>query len=131
MQHRTVGLPRAFGFLLVPQFPMMGFAAATEPLRAANRLSDRELYTWSVVSADGAPVTASSGIDIVADQSLEDVGRFDTLFVVAGLEAHKYEDRQVFAGLRRISRRGSRISPVSILWIVAAVAVGLQRACAN
>ncbi len=30
-----------------------------------------------------------------------------------------------------ISRRGSRISPVSILWIVAALAVGLQRACAN
>jgi hypothetical protein len=30
-----------------------------------------------------------------------------------------------------ISRRGSRISPVSILWIVAALAVGLQRACAT
>ena len=30
-----------------------------------------------------------------------------------------------------ISRRGSRFSPVSILWIVAALAVGLQRACAN
>ena len=37
------GLPRAFGFLLVPLFPMMGFAAATEPLRAANRQSGREL----------------------------------------------------------------------------------------
>ncbi len=30
-----------------------------------------------------------------------------------------------------ISRRGSRFSPISILWIVAALAVGLQRACAN
>ena len=30
-----------------------------------------------------------------------------------------------------ISRRGSRISPISILWIVAALAVGLQRACAT
>jgi hypothetical protein len=30
-----------------------------------------------------------------------------------------------------ISRRASRISPVSILWIVAALAVGLQRACAT
>ena len=30
-----------------------------------------------------------------------------------------------------VSGRGSRISPVSILWIVAALAVGLQRACTN
>ncbi len=30
-----------------------------------------------------------------------------------------------------ISRRGSRFSPISILWIVAALAVGIQRACAS
>ena len=30
-----------------------------------------------------------------------------------------------------ISRRGSRFSPISILWIVAALAVGIQRACAT
>lgn len=109
----AAGLPRTFGFLLVPLFPMMGFAAATEPLRAANRLSGRQLYAWRVVSADGRPVTASSGIDIVADLSLEEVERLDTLFVVAGLEAHKYQDRQVFAGLRRLSRRGCRIGAIS------------------
>ncbi len=66
-----------------------------------------------MVSADGRPVTASSGIDIVADLSLEEVERLDTLFVVAGLEAHKYQDRQVFAGLRRLSRRGCRIGAIS------------------
>ncbi len=110
---QAAGLPRTFGFLLVPLFPMMGFAAATEPLRAANRLSGRQLYAWRVVSADGRPVPASSGIDIVADLSLEAVERLDTLFVVAGLEAHKYQDRQVFAGLRRLSRRGCRIGAIS------------------
>ena len=31
------------GFLLVPEFPMMAFAAAVEPLRAANRLSGRRV----------------------------------------------------------------------------------------
>ncbi len=30
-----------------------------------------------------------------------------------------------------ISRRRSRFSPISILWIVAALAVGIQRACAT
>ncbi len=112
-KYRGGGLPRAFGFLLVPQFAMMSFAAATEPLRAANRLAGRELYSWCVVSADGTPVPASSGIDIVADRGLDDVGRLDTLFVVAGLAAHKYKDRQVFARLRRISRGGCRIGAMS------------------
>jgi transcriptional regulator GlxA family with amidase domain len=92
---------------------MMSFAAATEPLRAANRLSGRQLYSWQVISAEGRPVPASSGIDIVADRSLEEVGRLDTLFVVAGLDAHKYQDRQVFARLRRISRSGCRIGAMS------------------
>lgn len=112
-KERAPDQTRTFGFLLVPLFPMMGFAAATEPLRAANRLSGHQLYAWRVVSADGTPVPASSGIDIVADLALDQVERLDTLFVVAGLEAHKYHDRQVFAGLRRLSRRGCRIGAIS------------------
>ena len=43
-------------FLLVPEFSMMSFASAVEPLRIANRLSGRPLYRWFVVSKDGQPV---------------------------------------------------------------------------
>ena len=43
--------PRAeiFGFLLVPQFSMMAFVSALEPLRVANRLGQRALYRWIIL----------------------------------------------------------------------------------
>ena len=47
-------LPERIGFLLVPQFSMMAFFSAVEPLRVANRLSGQELYSWHIFSADGS-----------------------------------------------------------------------------
>ena len=38
--------PQTVGFLLVPGFALMSYAAAMEPLRAANLLSGQELYRW-------------------------------------------------------------------------------------
>ena len=35
---------QTFGFILLPGFALMSFAAATEPLRAANLLAGRPLY---------------------------------------------------------------------------------------
>ena len=54
--------PLTVGFLLVPNFSMMAFASAVEPLRSANRQSGEELYRWRLFSADGSPVVASNGI---------------------------------------------------------------------
>ncbi|MFP3480561.1 GlxA family transcriptional regulator, partial [Burkholderia sp. SIMBA_057] len=34
------------GFFLVPNFSMMALSSATEPLRAANRMSGKPLYSW-------------------------------------------------------------------------------------
>ena len=56
--------PYHVGFLLIPGFPIMAFAAAVEPLRAANRLRGRMLYDWRLFSRDGRPVRASNGIDV-------------------------------------------------------------------
>ena len=54
---------------------MIAFAGAIEPLRIANRMADRTLYEWRVVSASGGPVTASNGVALQADGGLEPVGR--------------------------------------------------------
>ena len=59
--------PEKFGFLLVPDFSMIGFSSAVEPLRVANRLCGRPLFSWHIFSVDGAPVQASNGMAIVAD----------------------------------------------------------------
>src|SRR5690606_25616604 len=53
---RPAALPQKVGFLLLPLFSMMAFTPAVEPLRAANRLSGRTLYSWHTASIDGKPV---------------------------------------------------------------------------
>jgi AraC family carnitine catabolism transcriptional activator len=52
--------------MLLPEFSMMAFTAAIEPLRAANRMSGERLYSWHTFSLDGAPVIASNGVHILA-----------------------------------------------------------------
>ncbi len=58
--HRT----RHIGFLLQPNFTMMAVCSAIEPLRMANQLSGEKLYSWTMISEDGHPVSASDGLSL-------------------------------------------------------------------
>ena len=60
--------PIRMAFVLVPQFPMLAFASAIEPLRAANRLAEETLFEWTLATVDGKPVCASNGIEIGTGQ---------------------------------------------------------------
>ena len=95
-----------FSFFLLPNFSMMAFTAAVEPLRSANRMSGSDLYRWRVISKDGRPVGASSRLEVVADIAMADVASCDMLFVCGGIDTHRYKDRQVMAWLRRLARQG-------------------------
>ncbi len=96
---------RRIGFLLVADFSMIAFASAVEPLRMANRLSQKTLYQWRVVSQDGAPVTASNGLKIEADSAMGDVGRLDMLFVCGGVNISRAADKQLGQWLRRMAQQ--------------------------
>ena len=115
MFHRKpASLPERVGFFLVPQFAMLSFASALEPLRSANRLSGRALYSWHILSKDGGPVLASNGIPVVSEASIDQAPALDALVVCAGIDAHLYEDRAVFAWLRRMARRPIEIGAISL-----------------
>lgn len=106
--------PVRLAFLLVPQFSMMSFAAALEPLRSANRLAGRNLYEWQLASVDGRPVEASSGIRIAVATSLAEIARPDMLVVCASLEPEQYaRERRVLPVLRRLARHGCRVGGLS------------------
>ena len=63
--------PQKIGFLLLNQFSMIAFASAVEPLRAANRQTNKTLFEWVVVSADGQGSTASNGMLLKANTVLK------------------------------------------------------------
>jgi AraC family carnitine catabolism transcriptional activator len=98
--------PEAVGFLLVPRFSMMAFVSAVEPLRVANRLADRPLYRWEIVSGDGNAVAASNGMALVADRSIREPATYAKLVVCAGFEPERSYDRSVARWLRQADRYG-------------------------
>ena len=59
-----------FGFLQVPNYSMIAFSSAIEPLRMANRNSGKELYRWSIYTIDGLTEKASNNLEITPDASI-------------------------------------------------------------
>lgn len=104
---------RQLGLLLVPHFPMMAFSSAVEPLRAANLISGKELYRWHLLSADGEPVQASSGIAVLPDGPLETAPRLDSVFVCGGLDPQEFDDPRALAWLRERAQAGTAVGALS------------------
>jgi transcriptional regulator GlxA family with amidase domain len=102
-------LPQQIAFLLVPNFSMIAFTSAVEPLRLANRASGKELYRWHLFTSDGKPVHASNGIQLTPSGAVDQVLNYHTVILCSGIDGHLYEDRNVFAVLRRAERQGADI----------------------
>ena len=105
--------PEAVGFLLIPGFALLPYACAVEPLRAANVLSGRTLYTWRHFSPDGAPAAASNGVVIGAAPLTAEPAGIDTLFACAGGNPATFRHAPTLARLRQLDRQGVRIGGIS------------------
>lgn len=93
------------GFLLVPGFSQLAFSSALEPLRMANHLTDQQLYSWHLLSRDGAPVRASSGLATGVDAPMQQAPPLDLALVCAGLEVQRHCERDTLQWLRRLAGR--------------------------
>jgi len=105
--------PTHVGFLLVPNFALLAYACAIEPLRAANLLSGKPLYRWSHISIDGQPSCASNGVSIQPDFRVGDSERFDYVFVCAGGNPTLFAHPPTLAWLRQLVRRRVRVGGIS------------------
>jgi transcriptional regulator GlxA family with amidase domain len=100
-------------FVLLSGFPILGYAAATDFLRAANEASGGGLYHWTHVGLDDEPVVAAGGIEIACPQSIAAATQFDYVFVCAGEAALTCRDALLFAWLRRQASHGATIGGIS------------------
>lgn len=105
-------LPEAFAFVMVPEFTMMPVTAAIEPLRLANRMSEKTLYRWTMHSLDGKPVAASNGILAMVNGDLDAVPDNATIVVCAGLDVQRHTEKRLLSWLRKAARRGRSIGAV-------------------
>ncbi len=105
--------PQKVGFFLIPGFALMSYAAAIEPLRAANLLSGRSLYEWCHISPDGEAARASTGALVPCDLAAGDEVALDLLIVCAGGEPATFDDARTLAWIRRHAAHGTVIGGVS------------------
>lgn len=100
---------RRFVFVLLDRFTMLSFSCAIEPLRLANYVAGRTLYTWALAGEGGVEATCSNGATFKLDMGLEDVDREDTILVCGGMDIQRATTKPVLNWLRREARRGNVI----------------------
>ncbi|MEM9138846.1 MAG: GlxA family transcriptional regulator [Pseudomonadota bacterium] len=100
-------------FLLIQEFSMLSVASAIEPLRGANRLLDRQAYSWRLISHDGEAVKASNGMNVTVEGALNAPQSGDFLFVCAGLDADPPYRQKLNAALQRAGRQGIVLGSLS------------------
>ncbi len=100
------------GFLLIPDFSMIGFASAVEPLRLANRVSGESVYSGLTYSIDGEPVAASNGIPIIVDAPLSEARGLHAMFVCTGVKVRRYLEKPILTALRRMATHGTDIGGI-------------------
>ncbi len=131
-------IKRSLVFFLIPDFTMVAFATALEPLRIANRMLGYDAYQWRLASYDGRPVNASNGVECAVNGSLDDERRKlagpdrpSIVFVCSGINVEKYSNRSVFAWLREEYNRGVGVGGLCTgAHVLAAAGLLSNRRCA-
>ncbi|MGC1495948.1 MAG: GlxA family transcriptional regulator [Sulfitobacter sp.] len=98
--------PRRFVFVLLENFTLLSFASAVECLRIANRMSEREAYSWQIVGEGGDTMASSSGAVFALDGDLEDLSRDDTVMICSGINVQAATTKKLLGWLRREARKG-------------------------
>ncbi|TMV09726.1 GlxA family transcriptional regulator [Ruegeria sediminis] len=106
------GPPQKFYFLLLPKSTMLAVAAAIEPLRIANQLTKKQLYTWHTMTETGEPVTCSNGLRITPDEAMAPLPADAMGFVCAGVEPERSHSPAVLNWLRREYRFGRSLGGI-------------------
>ncbi len=103
---------KRFSFLLLPNFTLLAFSSALEPLRIANQLSQKPLYKWDIISEDGQSVRSSSGVDIAVRGSIDDLSQDSHLLVCSGNLGTAGASDKTLARLRRHQRFGGGLGGI-------------------
>lgn len=106
-------LPLQIGILVLPDSNMLSLAATIDPLRAANRFSQRPLFEWQLYSTDGEPVRLTTGIQLNAEQlpaaaSIE----FSVFIVLCGFNVDQHASSVLIRKIRNIASRVDAIGGV-------------------
>ena len=111
--------PLSVGILILPDSNMLSLAACVDPLRAANRRAQRQVFSWHLVSPVGDEITLTSGIAIQT-LPLDTRPDFDVLIIVAGFNLIDHATPSLIRQIRSVAPRMRAIGGVDGgSWILA------------
>lgn len=102
-------MPRHFVFVLMDKFSLLSFASALDSLRIANRMADKQLYTWTLSGEGGDSISCSAGTEFKLDRDLDELQRDDVVLICGGVDVQAATTKRILNWLRREARRGLRI----------------------
>lgn len=123
--------PLQVDLLVLPEASLLSLASVMEPMRGANRVAGRALFTWRLVSPTGAAVASSSGLPIAVDGAFggamdgtlggaATTGAAEAVVAISSFNVDRHGDARVLAGLRAAARRGAAMGGVEAgSWLLA------------
>lgn len=101
---------QSFAFILLPGFSAIAFFSALEPLRIANRLAGKLLFSWTIHGPAGDHVAASNGMEIRTDRVIPN--KPDALILCAGFDPLDHVQPALLGQIRRIWRAGCQVGAI-------------------
>jgi transcriptional regulator GlxA family with amidase domain len=103
--------PLRISVLVLDDSNTLSFAAAVDPMRAANRQARKRLFDWTYATAAGNPALLTSGVHVPGD-AIAHVTPPDLLLVIAGFNLASHDTPNLRASLRRLARAGSTLAGI-------------------
>ncbi len=100
------------GLLLIDNFALMSFSSVVEPLRAANLLSEKQLYKITHLSSRNIS-KSSNGTKVDTIIIGNENEKLDIIFVCAGGDPFSFKNKKVFDWLRKKARDGAILAGIS------------------
>ncbi|RDL44776.1 GlxA family transcriptional regulator [Marinomonas piezotolerans] len=96
-----------YGFLLMPQFSMLGFSSAIEALHMANWVSGKELYRFCTIGQNTKEVLSNSGVTTVADYLTNEAPLdLDGIFICGASPVVQVDDSSLDGWLTSCAKKG-------------------------
>lgn len=92
--------------LVLDQSNTLSFAAATDPMRAANRRAGRNVFRWRFCTAETQAATLTTGLR-VEGRPIANLEACDLLIIVAGFDLEAQATPRLRASLRRLAQKGT------------------------
>lgn len=111
LDHDTSGVC-SVAFIVVEDFTAIALVSALETMRLANAIANKQLFSWSIHSANNSSVVASNGMTVGVDPNLDRALTAQNILLCSGTDADLHVDAEITKFLRQAAGKGRKIGAV-------------------